>query len=247
MRRIWEHDEVLWGGPGPEIGNRLGWLDIADRRLEDIDDLVAFAEQAKDDGFTHAALLGMGGSSLGPEVIRRSYGDARERPRAARAGLHRPRRRARPGGRHRPGEHAVRGLLEVRRHGGDAVPHEALLRARRAQRRPVRGRDRPRQRARGHRRRARLPARVRERPGHRRALLGACPTSAWCRPRWPAWTWPTCAARRPRRPSSAATRPTPTRAWPSGSCWGRWRCRDATRPRSWSARGSPPSACGSSS
>ena len=41
MRRIWEHDEILWGGPGPEIGNRLGWLDIADRRLEDIDDLVA--------------------------------------------------------------------------------------------------------------------------------------------------------------------------------------------------------------
>ena len=46
---------------------------------------------------------------------------------------------------------------------------------------------------------------------------------------------------------AAATRATPTRAWPSGSCWARWRSRAATRPRSWSARGSPPSACGSSS
>ena len=74
VRRIWDHDEVLWGGPGPEIGNRLGWLDIADRLLEEADDLAAFAAAARDDGFTHAALLGMGGSSLGPEVIRRSYG-----------------------------------------------------------------------------------------------------------------------------------------------------------------------------
>jgi len=74
VRRIWEHDEVLWGGPGPEIGDRLGWLDIADRQLESVEDLVAFAAAAREDGFTHAALLGMGGSSLGPEVIRRSYG-----------------------------------------------------------------------------------------------------------------------------------------------------------------------------
>ncbi|MGI8749555.1 MAG: glucose-6-phosphate isomerase [Thermoleophilaceae bacterium] len=75
VSRIWEHDETLWGGPGPEIGNRLGWLDIADRQLETADDLVAFADLARQEGFTHAALLGMGGSSLGPEVIRRSYGD----------------------------------------------------------------------------------------------------------------------------------------------------------------------------
>ncbi len=74
VQRVWEHDEILWGGPGPEIGNRLGWLDIADRLLGSADDLAAFAEQARADGFTHAALLGMGGSSLGPEVIRRSYG-----------------------------------------------------------------------------------------------------------------------------------------------------------------------------
>lgn len=76
VNRVWEGDEELWGGPGPEIGDRLGWLTIADRQLESADDLISFVDAVKADGFTHAALLGMGGSSLGPEVIRRSYTDA---------------------------------------------------------------------------------------------------------------------------------------------------------------------------
>ena len=75
-KRVWARDESLWGGPGvAEIGNRLGWLTISDKMLEHAADLHAFAEQAKADGLEHAVLLGMGGSSLGPEVIRRSYGD----------------------------------------------------------------------------------------------------------------------------------------------------------------------------
>ena len=76
VRRVWRKDETLWGGPGPEIGDRLGWLTIVDAMLEGADDLNAFVEEVKADGFTHAALLGMGGSSLGPEVIRQSFGDA---------------------------------------------------------------------------------------------------------------------------------------------------------------------------
>ena len=76
-RRIWSKDETLWGGPGvDEISNRLGWLTITESMLEGADDLQEFAAQARKDGFTHAALLGMGGSSLGPEVIRQSYGDS---------------------------------------------------------------------------------------------------------------------------------------------------------------------------
>jgi transaldolase/glucose-6-phosphate isomerase len=75
-RRVWAHDESLWGGPGvAEIGNRLGWLTISDKMLEHAADLHAFADKARADGLEHAVLLGMGGSSLGPEVIRRSYGD----------------------------------------------------------------------------------------------------------------------------------------------------------------------------
>jgi transaldolase / glucose-6-phosphate isomerase len=58
-----------------EIGNRLGWLTISEKLLEHASDLHEFAESAKADGLEHAVLLGMGGSSLGPEVIRRSYGE----------------------------------------------------------------------------------------------------------------------------------------------------------------------------
>ena len=75
-KRIWARDESLWGGPGvPEIGNRLGWLAISEKMLEHAGELREFAESAKADGLEHAVLLGMGGSSLGPEVIRRSYGE----------------------------------------------------------------------------------------------------------------------------------------------------------------------------
>jgi len=75
-RRVWRKDESLWGGPGkPEIGDRLGWLTIAEQMLEHVDDLQQFVEEVKADGLTDVVLLGMGGSSLGPEVIRRSFGE----------------------------------------------------------------------------------------------------------------------------------------------------------------------------
>jgi transaldolase / glucose-6-phosphate isomerase len=75
-QRVWRRDASLWGGPGvPEIEDRLGWLTISEPMLEHAGDLHAFADQCRADGFTDAVLLGMGGSSLGPEVIRRSFGD----------------------------------------------------------------------------------------------------------------------------------------------------------------------------
>jgi transaldolase/glucose-6-phosphate isomerase len=76
VRRVWGRDESLWGGPGvAEIGNRLGWLTISDKMLEHASELQEFADKAREEGLEHAVLLGMGGSSLGPEVIRRSYGE----------------------------------------------------------------------------------------------------------------------------------------------------------------------------
>ncbi len=75
-QRVWRRDASLWGGPGvPEIEDRLGWLTVSEPMLEHAADLHAFADQCRADGFTDAVLLGMGGSSLGPEVIRRSFGD----------------------------------------------------------------------------------------------------------------------------------------------------------------------------
>ncbi len=73
-RRVWRKDASLWGG-GPEIDDRLGWLTILEPMLEHAAELREFADRVKADGFTDAVLLGMGGSSLGPEVIRRSFGE----------------------------------------------------------------------------------------------------------------------------------------------------------------------------
>ncbi|MGH2850891.1 MAG: transaldolase family protein, partial [Solirubrobacteraceae bacterium] len=74
-RRVWEKDESLWGGPGvPEIGDRLGWLTISDSMLERADELVEFARAAAADGLTDAVRLGIGGSSLAPEVLWRTFG-----------------------------------------------------------------------------------------------------------------------------------------------------------------------------
>ncbi len=75
-QRVWRRDASLWGGPGvPEIEDRLGWLTVSEPMLEQASDLEAFAAECRADGFTDAVLLGMGGSSLGPEVIRRSFGE----------------------------------------------------------------------------------------------------------------------------------------------------------------------------
>jgi transaldolase / glucose-6-phosphate isomerase len=74
-QRVWRRDPTLWGGPGPEIQDRLGWLTISEPMLEQAPELHAFAAAIREEGFTDAVLLGMGGSSLGPEVIRQSFGD----------------------------------------------------------------------------------------------------------------------------------------------------------------------------
>ena len=69
VERIWARDASLWTGRGEEQG--LGWLDVPERMQETITDFSEFAERIKDDGVEHFVLLGMGGSSLAPEVLRR--------------------------------------------------------------------------------------------------------------------------------------------------------------------------------
>jgi transaldolase / glucose-6-phosphate isomerase len=62
-RRVFERDDTLWGPAGqPEVANRLGWLDVHERLLAEVDDLEAFARQARSEGLTEAVVLGMGGS-----------------------------------------------------------------------------------------------------------------------------------------------------------------------------------------
>jgi transaldolase/glucose-6-phosphate isomerase len=75
-RRIWKKDETLWGERGtPEIANRLGWLTIVEAMEDAAPALKEFARETVDEGLTDCVLLGMGGSSLAPEVFRQSFGD----------------------------------------------------------------------------------------------------------------------------------------------------------------------------
>jgi transaldolase / glucose-6-phosphate isomerase len=75
-RRIWRKDDTLWGPAGQaEVANRLGWLTVTEQMREQLADLQAFAEAVRDEGVKDVVLLGMGGSSLAPEVIRRSFGE----------------------------------------------------------------------------------------------------------------------------------------------------------------------------
>jgi glucose-6-phosphate isomerase len=75
-------DPTLWGAPGtPEVANRLGWLTIAERMLAELDAIRAFVAEVAADGYADAVLLGMGGSSLAPEVLRRTFAQGVGHPR----------------------------------------------------------------------------------------------------------------------------------------------------------------------
>ncbi|HEV8151489.1 MAG TPA: transaldolase, partial [Solirubrobacteraceae bacterium] len=74
-RRIWHKDPTLWGpADQPEVADRLGWLTVTDALEDAVDDLEAFAKEVAGEGTQDVVLLGMGGSSLAPEVIRQSFG-----------------------------------------------------------------------------------------------------------------------------------------------------------------------------
>ncbi|MEJ7823820.1 MAG: bifunctional transaldolase/phosoglucose isomerase [Solirubrobacteraceae bacterium] len=75
-RRIWKKDPTLWGPRNqPEVADRLGWLTAPETYGEQIDDLEQLAAELAGEGYTDAVLLGMGGSSLAPEVLRLSFGE----------------------------------------------------------------------------------------------------------------------------------------------------------------------------
>jgi transaldolase / glucose-6-phosphate isomerase len=70
LRRLWGRDKSLWTGADED--RWLGWLEIAD--ADQLKSFEAFAQEIKREGFEDALLLGMGGSSLGPEVLATTFG-----------------------------------------------------------------------------------------------------------------------------------------------------------------------------
>jgi glucose-6-phosphate isomerase len=75
VERIWRKDYSLWKPSSYEITNRLGWLTITDQMREVVPSILAFAKDIKRYGFKKIVLLGMGGSSLGAEVVRQVFGN----------------------------------------------------------------------------------------------------------------------------------------------------------------------------
>ncbi len=74
VSRIWEGDHRIWSQDPTEIEDRLGWLTLPQNMGSQIDLLADFGSEVREAGFTSVVLLGMGGSSLGPEVLRRTLG-----------------------------------------------------------------------------------------------------------------------------------------------------------------------------
>ena len=68
--RLSSHDHTLWSDDPTEISDRLAWLTLPTDIQSQINPLADFAANVRGDGYRHVVLLGMGGSSLGPEVIR---------------------------------------------------------------------------------------------------------------------------------------------------------------------------------
>ncbi len=77
VERLWQKDPTLWGlepTRADSIRSRLGWLTSVSAMRSQTRSLMDFADAARRDGFTHALLLGMGGSSLSAELLRHTFG-----------------------------------------------------------------------------------------------------------------------------------------------------------------------------
>lgn len=72
VQKLWAKDATLW--TNTDESNWLGWLDMTEKQLETIDHLKDIAQEVRREGFSHALLLGMGGSSLCPEVMAMTFG-----------------------------------------------------------------------------------------------------------------------------------------------------------------------------
>ncbi len=74
IERIWEKDFTVWSDKPEEVANRLDWLHSPSETLSHLDEINSFVQSVIADGYTNALLLGMGGSSLAPEVFSLSFG-----------------------------------------------------------------------------------------------------------------------------------------------------------------------------
>ncbi len=72
INRVWSKDASVWSND--DEAKWLGWLDSVEAELSKIQEYKGFADDVKSAGFTHVLLMGMGGSSLCPEVLAETFG-----------------------------------------------------------------------------------------------------------------------------------------------------------------------------
>ena len=80
-KRLWAKDVTFWSADPArqkEIRDRLGWLDVAQKMLERKAEFIDLAKAGR--AYSDVVLLGMGGSSLGPDVLRHTFGSAKGHP-----------------------------------------------------------------------------------------------------------------------------------------------------------------------
>ena len=80
IERIWKNDFTVWSNKPDEITNRLGWLNSPGASLGAIEEINEFVNSVRQDGIRHVLLLGMGGSSLAPEVFSKVFGAKKDYP-----------------------------------------------------------------------------------------------------------------------------------------------------------------------
>ncbi|MCZ6766487.1 MAG: hypothetical protein O7D32_06100 [bacterium] len=75
--RLLAKDPTIWSEkPLPELADRLGWIDLPESMTSQVDDIIRFRNTIRDEGYSHVVVLGMGGSSLAPEVFQDTFGSA---------------------------------------------------------------------------------------------------------------------------------------------------------------------------
>ena len=74
VERIWNRDHTVWSPDPAEISNRLGWLQSHEEMKTALPEIEQFVEEVRADGVKQVLLLGMGGSSLAPEVFGTIFG-----------------------------------------------------------------------------------------------------------------------------------------------------------------------------
>ncbi len=79
VQRIWDADHTVWSDDPTEISDRVGWLRVHDATLAECEEIARFARLTVGEGFEAVVLLGMGGSSLAPEVFATSFAAASPR------------------------------------------------------------------------------------------------------------------------------------------------------------------------